>query len=170
MMIEYLKKLMNHKWYVFVAGVKIGGIPIVTLLFHDISKFTRDEFMPYVNYNFGGDNEKENQIAFDRAWNHHQKRNKHHWQYWLLINDEDGTYPLDMPKVYIREMVADWMGASKAYTGSWCMVNWMNNVMVKYLDNMSKETIDELFSLLHTLGYVYNGHDGWYYSHHDLHR
>lgn len=25
--------------------------------------------------------------AFDLAWLKHQKRNPHHWQYWLLIND-----------------------------------------------------------------------------------
>ena len=31
---------------------------------------------------------------FDVAWLHHQKRNKHHWQYWLLSPDKPKNYYL----------------------------------------------------------------------------
>jgi hypothetical protein len=51
---------------------------------------------------------------FDFAWLLHQKRNRHHWQYWILPNDEQGTKMLRVPKKYVREMLADWRGASKA--------------------------------------------------------
>jgi hypothetical protein len=35
----------------------------------------------------------------------------------VLINDEDGTVPLEMPERYVREMLADWDGAGRAITG-----------------------------------------------------
>ena len=56
-------------------------------------------------------------VEFGVAWNEHQKRNKHHWQYWLLTNDSDEpqTVALEMPERYVKEMVADWKGAGKAY-------------------------------------------------------
>ncbi len=56
--------------------------------------------------------------AFDAAWNHHQKANKHHWQYWCLAMDDDPDLVLPMPDRYRREMLADWRGAGRAYTGS----------------------------------------------------
>lgn len=54
--------------------------------------------------------------AFDLAWNHHQKRNPHHWQYWILVNDnsEPQEQLLEMPDRYRREMLADWRGAGRA--------------------------------------------------------
>lgn len=57
------------------------------------------------------------QWAFDHAWNHHQKRNKHHWQYWFLMLDSGETRVLEMPERYVREMVSDWVGAGRAITG-----------------------------------------------------
>lgn len=59
----------------------------------------------------------ERQDAFDAAWNHHQKANAHHWQYWLLTMDSGETVPLKMPERFALEMVADWMGAGRAITG-----------------------------------------------------
>lgn len=57
------------------------------------------------------------QAAFDAAWNHHQKRQPHHWQYWLLTLDSGETHALPMPEKYVREMLADWAGAGRAITG-----------------------------------------------------
>ena len=67
-------------------------------LLHDLSKFLPSEFLPYACYFYGprarvgalrdgtgyykptdtGD------AAFDFAWLLHQKRNDHHWQWWVL--------------------------------------------------------------------------------------
>jgi hypothetical protein len=49
--------------------------------------------------------------AFDRAWLAHQHRNPHHWQHWLLREDDGKTKVLLMPVEYVDEMVADWLGA-----------------------------------------------------------
>lgn len=55
--------------------------------------------------------------TFDIAWLHHQKRNKHHWQYWMLVQDWDDDKVLPMPDRYRREMLADWRGAGRAING-----------------------------------------------------
>lgn len=53
--------------------------------------------------------------AFNMAWNHHQKRNKHHWQFHILTMDnEEDNEALEMPDEYLYEMLADWRGASRA--------------------------------------------------------
>lgn len=61
-----------------------------------------------------------------RAWHHHWSKNPHHWEFWL---DYDGTpdefeNPRPMPETYAMEMVADWMGAGRAYTGTWDARDW----------------------------------------------
>lgn len=81
---------------------------------HDQSKWSKDEYDAYDKY-FYGDADED---AFNRAWLHHIHNNPHHWQHWLLMND-DGKYrdpgkmiPLEMPKVYALEMIADWWSFS----------------------------------------------------------
>jgi len=52
--------------------------------------------------------------AFDFAWLLHQKRNRHHWQFWVLPEDDGGVKILPMPHIYRLEMLCDWWGASMA--------------------------------------------------------
>ena len=76
---------------------------------HDISKYSEEEYCAYDDYfypkkdSYGLEKER-----FQYAWLHHQNANKHHWQYWVLINDEDGIEALKIPTIYIYEMVSDW--------------------------------------------------------------
>jgi hypothetical protein len=57
---------------------------------------------------------------FDFAWLHHQKANKHHWQYWIIVYDSEPEKLecIPMPDKYRREMLADWIGAGKAILGA----------------------------------------------------
>lgn len=66
----------------------------------------------------------EAKTAFDAAWNHHQKANKHHWQYWLLTSDGGATCAIEMPERYMAEMVADWVGAGQAINGFVDVEGW----------------------------------------------
>ena len=82
--------------------------------YHDGSKYSSEEYNAYDAYFYG----KRDVDAFNRAWLHHIHNNPHHWQHWLLMND-DGKYrdpdkliPLEMPKAYALEMVADWWSFS----------------------------------------------------------
>jgi hypothetical protein len=103
---KYLKYVLRHKWFVFVAGLRLG-VPIWLLIFHDWDKFTPFQWRAYADYFYGGyvplsENPtarfarsqgvylrtlEDVQRDFNDAWNRHQKRNRHHWQYWLLVND-----------------------------------------------------------------------------------
>lgn len=172
---KYLKYVIRHKWYVFLACRSIG-VSWWQSIVHDWTKFLPREWFAYVRYFYGlpkvgdvvdfqgiegfggparivevrwvkGNRYKvemldgsqpepfwshdleipglcEAQAAFDLAWNHHQKRNPHHWQYWLLTLDDGGTYPVEMPERYMTEMVADWEGAGRAITGKIDVAGW----------------------------------------------
>jgi hypothetical protein len=140
--LKYLRYVLKHKWYVFV-GCWALGVPLWQAIIHDWSKFTPGEWLAYVAQFYGHKpDEREERLtmsmgiviksredikaAFDAAWNHHQKVNPHHWQYWLLItdNDEPRLRPLPIPQRFVLEMVADWYGACMAITGKPEMEAW----------------------------------------------
>lgn len=81
---------------------------------HDVSKDTPKEYNAYDNYFYGGQRTKEIEEEFNRAWLHHIHNNPHHWQYWVLINDEaeDGVVALRIPYRYVIEMICDWWAFS----------------------------------------------------------
>jgi len=122
--LKYLRYMLRHKWHVFLACCSLG-IPWQGIV-HDWSKFLPDEWFPYLNYFYGGRSKVSREksgyykptdtgdAAFDFAWLLHQKRNRHHWQWWILPEDEGGVKILPMPDKCRREMLADWMGAGKA--------------------------------------------------------
>ena len=115
--------MVRHKWYVMIECFKVSlywqGVT------HDLSKLLLSEFIPYANYFYGDKKEKRDKTGyykptntgdkdFDFAWLLHQKRNKHHWQWWILPEDGGGIIILDMPLKYRKEMLCDWIGASRA--------------------------------------------------------
>lgn len=91
---------------------------------HDKSKYGDKEFRSYRDrfYKYKDHEELPSDVseAFDIAWNHHQNCNPHHWNYWVLVNDVDEPQvrPVDMPLVYIVEMLCDWQSAGKFYGNS----------------------------------------------------
>lgn len=108
---QYDEYLFNH-----IQAVKacFGLFPFwkgcgYELTEHDIGKYSEEEYCSYDDYfypkkdSYGFEKER-----FQYAWLHHQNTNKHHWQYWVLINDEDRIEALKMPDIYVYEMVADW--------------------------------------------------------------
>lgn len=114
--IAYLKAVLRHKRFVFQECLKLG-VPLHVALIHDWDKFLPFTFKAYACsfYDPVGANRYNPDGSFDHAWNSHQKINKHHWQYWVLIMDKGDVVPLDMPDLYRREMLADWRGAGLAY-------------------------------------------------------
>ena len=119
---KYLFLTLKHKWFVLLAGIKIQT-PIWKLLIHDWTKFLPCELPHYQRQFFGtADNPK----GFIKAWIHHQNSNPHHWEYWIPRTGHNRCTPpypdnvaVEMPEWAVREMVADWFGASRAYTGNW---------------------------------------------------
>lgn len=129
----YLDSLVDHIRYVREAGERLRVSP-TQLKMHDQSKFSHAEF-PFYAKHFQGGGDPD---GFAGAWLHHLHNNPHHWQHWLFPdrftpkgskNVENGA--VEMPYNYMLEMVADWMGASMAYTGSWDMTDWLYKNMPK---------------------------------------
>lgn len=142
---RYFCYVIRHKWYVFGYGCQLG-IPLLALM-HDNSKFRPSEFFPYAEFFYGPKDRKSVKDAsvyekthyweiawresregvkeaFDFAWLLHQKRNKHHWQFWMLVNDQDAVRTMPMPDRYRREMLADWRGAGRAISGVEDAAGW----------------------------------------------
>lgn len=155
----YLKSLLLHKWWVFVAGLRLGGIPLWRLIIHDWSKFGPWEFGRYAR-NFHGDYSKS---AVDReniskefavAWLHHENFNPHHVGYWIPRTAQYAGIALRIPDTFVREHVADMMGASRGYTGSWDMTEWLDKNIHKIFIRMHAESEVYLKQILvEELGY-----------------
>lgn len=81
---------------------------------HDASKNSRDEYEAYDAYFYGNNQSYQVVEDFKYAWLHHIHNNPHHWQYWILNNDDpkEGEVILDMPDCYIVEMICDWWAFS----------------------------------------------------------
>lgn len=81
---------------------------------HDQSKTEPDEYEAYDAYFYGGNRSYQVVQDFNYAWLLHIHRNPHHWQYWMLQNDDPelGEIVLDMPMNYIIEMICDWWSFS----------------------------------------------------------
>ena len=106
---------------------------------HDESKYDTAEYDPYDQYFYGGNQSYAVKLAFDYAWLHHIHHNPHHWQYWVLLEDdpETGGAPfkaLRIPLPYIFEMVADWWTFSWKNNNLFEIFNW-------YADHRHKQYI-----------------------------
>ncbi len=134
--LRYLSYVLRHKWFVFLAGLQLG-VPIWRLILHDWTKFMPREWFPYANYFYGGGRTREKMgqynideapLDFELAWNHHQKWNDHHWQWWIRFGDDGTVLVMRMSDVARREMLADWRGAGRALgkpdTTAWYRENW----------------------------------------------
>lgn len=139
--LKYLWYIIRHKWYVFLECTKEHKIWLGII--HDWSKFLPSEFFPYANHFYGkgkiGIKEGRDKTgyykptntgddAFDFAFVLHQKRNKHHWQWWVIPDEPGAMMTLPISPKYLTEMICDWRGASKAqghggYIAKWWLVN-----------------------------------------------
>jgi hypothetical protein len=115
--VGHLKTVLKHKWWVFYYCCRFG-IPWRGIK-HDLSKFSPTEFFESVKYYTGTrspiDACKEDR-GYSKAWLHHKGRNKHHYEYWQ-DNFDNGGQPLIMPYKESLEMLCDYLGAGRAYSG-----------------------------------------------------
>lgn len=134
---RYFWATIRHKWFVLLASFKTG-LPLWRALIHDLSKFGPSELLHYDRQFFG---DKGDPAGFARAWLHHYHHNDHHWEHWIVESIHSHADPtrdgcivdncLPMPKICVLEMVTDWTGASRAYTGSWDMDEWLDKSLVQ---------------------------------------
>lgn len=162
MYINYMKYLLTHKfwvtYYCFKDGIYRRGI------MHDIDKFRLSMITGYAPQFYNSNGSKRNvrdksgyydasQMelpCFVYSWLYHQRRNKHHWQYWAMIEDSGNIRCLDMPSEYVREMICDWRGAGRAQGtnpdgGNAELIRYYNkNKSKMYLSDNTRKTLERL--------------------------
>lgn len=113
---------------------------------HDDSKYSRDEYDAYDDYFYGKDKGPDVKKAFDYAWLHHIHNNPHHWQYWVLVNDEaaEGIVALDMPYHYIIEMICDWWSFSWKTGNLREIFKWYDEHKNMKLSDKTRETVEDI--------------------------
>jgi len=128
-------------------------------LIHDLSKFLPVEFFPYARtfYDENGNkrdlrrqdggydpNNSKDVTEFSHAWINHQ-RNKHHWQAWISIGDSGNLKAVEIPEKYVREMIADWVGAGLSYSGTKNPIRWYEtNKDTIILHEKSRKLLEKL--------------------------
>ena len=125
MSIQYDEYLTQHKNNVY-RGYEWIRVNLPELLigrydydnqlmyWHDTSKSDKEEYDAYDAYFYGNNRSYSVVQNFKKAWLRHIHNNPHHWQHWILINDEpkEGMVVIDMPCIYIVEMIYDWWAFS----------------------------------------------------------
>lgn len=93
---------------------------------HDQSKDHPDEYEAYDRYFYGNNKSYAVVQDFNKAWLTHIHRNPHHWQHWVLINDDpkEGEKILNMPHGDIIEMICDWWAFSWKQENLFEIFNW----------------------------------------------
>ena len=96
---------------------------------HDASKTELDEYKAYDDYFYGGNRSFKVVQDYNKAWLLHIHRNPHHWQHWVLINDDpkEGEILIDMPYNYIVEMICDWWAFSWAKGKLFEIFDWYDD-------------------------------------------
>lgn len=131
---------------------------------HDQSKSNPDEYAAYDAYFYGGNRSYEVVEAFRRAWLLHIHRNPHHWQHWVLINDDpdEGEVLLEMPYNCIIEMICDWWSFSWEKGDLSEIFSWYDDhsAYIKFAPKTRETVEDILWEIRGRLGYNVIAHHG----------
>ena len=152
--IKHFKTICKHKYYVFnecrQCGITWQGIK------HDLSKFSKTEFIPSAKYFQGNKSpieaEKED-CGYSAAWQHHKGHNPHHWEYWIDFDSNGNIIANKIPYLYVVEMICDYIGAGKAYKQE----EWSQEEPLKYYNKVRKgrhfhpETEELILKFLHCI-------------------
>lgn len=124
---------------------------------HDISKYEQDEFDAYDKYFYGGNKSYQVVRDFKYAWLHHIHNNPHHWQHWILENDDEGVEILDMPYVYIIEMICDWWSFSWIKGDPNIIFGWYEERKDKIqLSDATRKTVESILETLKVTLTIYH--------------
>lgn len=134
------------------------------ILNHDASKNSPEEYDAYDRY-FYGDNKSFRVVQdFQKAWLHHIHENPHHWQHWVLVNDEpdEGEVALEMPYECIIEMICDWWAFSWQKGDLSEIFSWYDKHQkyIKLASSTRRIVEDILWELRGRLGYNVLAHHG----------
>lgn len=111
--ILHFHTINKHRFKVFKLCLK-AGIPYRGLV-HDLSKYSKEEFIESAKY-YSGDrspiSNSKKVNGYSKAWLHHKGRNKHHFEYWYDVMINKAAI---MPYKYTVEMICDNIAAGMVY-------------------------------------------------------
>lgn len=119
---------------------------------HDKSKSDLDEYSAYDEYFYGKDQSYMVKQNFNKAWLNHIHKNQHHWQHWILVNDDpkDGEIFMDIPYNYIIEMICDWWSFSFQQKKLDEIFNWYDGHKKHIkLSDATRITVDYILGEIH---------------------
>jgi len=81
---------------------------------HDVSKFSQQEFIPYVNAFYPISKDKKIKLD-DNAWTHHKINNEHHHEYIYSMNRKDKP---GLVEKHLLHLIIDWTAMSYNFGGT----------------------------------------------------
>lgn len=153
---EYDKYLTEHignvdkayKWLVEHFGSDYGVTYNSHISDHDKSKYSEEEYGPYDRYFYGKKTPKVNK-DFNRAWLHHIHNNPHHWQHWVLLEDDpeliNNFICIEMPIENVFEMIADWWSFSWKSGNLEEIFDWyIKHKKIMKLNSKTRKLVEEI--------------------------
>lgn len=157
--IRHFKTITKHRHAVIKHCFK-AGIPLQGLM-HDISKYSREEFINGVKFFQGtrSPHEAERETyGFSYAWLHHKGKNKHHFEYWVDYSHvTKKLIPVKMPLKYVKEMFCDRVAASKIYMkdnydDSCALKYFMRAKATRFINPETSDLLEKLLIMLSEKG------------------
>ena len=110
---------------------------------HDISKYGDSEYKAYDKYFYGGNRSYKVVSDFNYAWLHHIHNNPHHWHYWVLQHDDEPEETLEMPYLYVIEMICDWWSFSWKSGDLYSIFDWYEKHKGMKLHEKTRKLVEE---------------------------
>lgn len=152
-------ELLEQDWFVRLLSLSDSSVsenPIETfkyhLWMHDLSKFSLNEAYGYAVHDFK--NPEPTLSVYRNVWHHHKINNPHHPEYWFDAARDGKVTPLSMPGIYVGEMMADWLGASRSYGQN--IEEWLAKNLSQFL--FHSYTASLLHHSLSSLGFNVQNH------------
>lgn len=106
------------------------------------------EFDPYAYYHCGEPYQEvseELEYTYNRAWLAHVHANPHHWQHWKIA----GKAPLQMPYVFVIEMILDWWSFSWSKNNLYEIFDWyLEHRDTMELHPTTKQTVENILTAM----------------------
>jgi len=117
---------------------------------HDASKNDVEEYGPYDEYFYGRVKSAETKEKFNRSWLHHIHQNPHHWQHWVLIEDDDpsGFVCIEIPLDYVYEMICDWWSFSWVEGNLYEIFDWYEKHRSMKLHPKTRAEVERILGLM----------------------
>lgn len=127
----------------------LGNLMISQIDKHDKSKYVPEEYDAYAEYFYGEEKTDDVEYEFNAAWLHHQHNNPHHWQHWVLREDDGNTFAIEMPFEYVCEMIADWWAFSWKKNNLYEIFDWYEkNKGKQVLHDNTRAKVEEILEMI----------------------